>query len=191
MISYVGLSCGGQYVSCVVCWCAVVCACLCLVLNLVSDSACCRVAIRIILCMCFAYLCVVLSFSDWLVCCSEHFRNTYLCCCSSVLLVQYFWISRAVLCSAALDTSYCCAVLCRLFRLHVFFMFGCHAVANMLVVLCVGELLFMCACVWFWVWWMHYWLQFVLPVSSPFGANMWFAVPSHLLRLNNHCCWTT
>ena len=36
MISYVGMSFGGQYVSCVVCWCAVVCACLCLVLSLVN-----------------------------------------------------------------------------------------------------------------------------------------------------------
>ena len=36
MISYVGMSCGGQYVSCGACWCVVVCACLCLVFSFVD-----------------------------------------------------------------------------------------------------------------------------------------------------------
>ena len=36
MISYVGMAGGSQCVSCVVCWFAVECACVCLVLSLVD-----------------------------------------------------------------------------------------------------------------------------------------------------------
>ena len=65
-----------------------------------------------------------------------------------------------------------------------FRMLGCHSVANTLVVLCVGVSV-VCACLCLVLSLVnafdgHYWWQCVLPVSSPFGASLWCAVPSHV-----------